>query len=120
MGEDLEKAAAYVEFSVHHLESAGFLPGGSELDQFQAHPMHANLSAGWLAQDETDVAAVDLLHLEEQLFSRWDEARQAWVVEHISDLGLPSSACEDVVRIIGGADARLAAGIAKIRGTHCT
>ena len=115
MGEDLEKAAAYVEFSIHHLEVAGFLPRGSEFDQFQAHPLRAKLAADWLAQDETDVAAVDLLRLEEQLFNRWNEERQAWAVKYISDLGLPPNACENAVRIIGGADERLAAGIAKIR-----
>ena len=115
MGEDLETSAAYVEFSVHHLEIAGVLPRGSEFDQFQAHPLRANLAADWLAQDETDVAAADLLHLEEHLFSNWDEARQAWVVEYVSDLGLPSAACEDVIRLVGGADERLAAGIDTIR-----
>ena len=115
MGEDLRKAAAYVEFSVHHLEIAGFLPRGPELEQFQAHPLYTKLATGWLAQDETDEPAVDLLHLEEQLFSRWDEGRQAWIGEYTSGLGLPSEACARAVQIIEGADERLAAGIAKIR-----
>ena len=115
MGEDLKKGAAYVEFSVHHLEIAGFLLHGSELEQFQAHPLHARLATGWLAQDDRDVAAVDLLHLEKRLFSSWNEGRQAWIREYISDLGLPSEACALVVQVIEGADERLAAGIAKMR-----
>jgi hypothetical protein len=115
MGEDARKAAAYVEFSVHHLEIAGLLPRGSELEQFQAHPLYARLATGWLAQDDSDVAAVDLFHLEEGLFRTWDEGRRAWVGEYISGLGLPSEACAQAVKIIEGADVRLAAGIAKMR-----
>ena len=115
MGEGLEKKAAYAEFSVHHLEIAGLLPLGPELEQFQAHPLRAKLSSGWLAHDETDVAAVDLLHLEERLFSRWNEARQAWFREYLSDLDVPSEACAHAARILAGADERLAAGIAKMR-----
>ena len=115
MGEGLDKGAAYAEFSVHHLEIAGLLPLGPELEQFQAHPLHAKLSAGWLAQDEADEAAVDLLHLEERLYNRWSEARQVWFDEYLSDLDLPSKACSRAARILEGADERLAAGIAKMR-----
>lgn len=115
MGEDQSTSASYVEFSVHHLEVAGFLPPGPKLDQFLAHPLHARLADGWLAEDESDAAAVDLLQLEEQLFKDWDESRQTWVVEQISNLGLPSEACAEAVRLIARADERLAAGIAKVR-----
>jgi hypothetical protein len=115
MGEDSRKAAVYVEFSVHHLEATGFLPRGPELEQFQAHPLYAKLATGWLAEDDSDVAAVDLLQLEEGLFKTWDDGRQVWVGEDMAGLGLPTEAAEQAFKVLEGADERLAAGIAKIR-----
>jgi hypothetical protein len=116
MGEDQSTSASYIEFSIHHLEQAGHLPAGSDLEQFQAHPLHAKLAEGWLAEDIDDEGAADLLQLEERLFKSWDESRQAWVVEHVSTLGLSADVCADAVRLIARADERLAAGIAKVRG----
>lgn len=116
MGTGSETPVAYIELSVHHLEIAGRLPAGPELEQFRAHPLHDKLAEDWLAQDDPDdAAAVGLLDLEKKLFSHWEKGRRARLEEYLKGSRLPPEACDKARASIEDADKKLATRVGKSR-----